>query len=84
MTNKSYVPYTYHGLREAAVNVIKAGDPEWKTRPDHFFKTFTVIELVEWAIQDTFIHQITLTSDHDILLSAMIDLRKDGCFKHAY
>lgn len=81
--NKSYIPYTYLGLREAAVNVIKAGDPEWKNRPDSFFKSFTVIELVEWAIQDIFIYQIAFTSDHDILLSAINDLKKDGFFKHA-
>lgn len=82
--NNVYVPYNYDTLRESAITVIRKGDPYWNEKSLDFYKKFTLIELVEWAIQDIFIFFIPADENHDILRSAISDLRKIGSFRVVY
>lgn len=76
-----YVPYNFTVLKSAAIGVILEGDPHWKEKTPNFFDSYTMIELVEWAIKETFMHQIPYNEKHDILRSAMADFQEDGFFK---
>lgn len=76
-----YVPYDFAALKSAAIGVILEGDPYWREKTPSFFDSYTLIELVEWAIKDTFMHQIPYNEKHDILRSAMTDFREDRFFK---